>query len=60
VGKIKVTRIMGIHPHQVFRGELVSVPQFIDPAKLRVGAPVTFTADMVYPAQGQTQRRVRR
>jgi hypothetical protein len=47
---VEVTRIGGTHPNQVFRGELMNVPQLIDPAKLRVGSPVTFRAEHVYPA----------
>jgi hypothetical protein len=52
---VEVTGIRGYHPHQVFRGELVNVPEFIDPAVLRLGSPVEFTAGHVYP--GETRAR---
>jgi hypothetical protein len=48
---VEVTSVAAEFPKRVYRGELLNVPQFIDPAKLRIGSPVTFTADMVFPTE---------
>jgi hypothetical protein len=55
---VEVTSIDGYHPRQVFRGELMNVPTFIDPAVLRIGSPVEFTAEHIYPRE--TRARARR
>lgn len=49
---VEVTQILRTSPECVYRGELLSVPLFFGPDVLRVGSPVTFTTDMIYPAQG--------
>jgi hypothetical protein len=54
---VEVTAVLGKHPQCIYRGELVNVPLFIDPAKLRIGSPVHFTPDQIYPVQkGSTSR----
>jgi hypothetical protein len=58
---IEVTSILGEPPQQwAYRGELLSVPLLLDPAKVRVGSPVNFTADQIYPIERKSKRRVRR
>jgi hypothetical protein len=51
---VEVTSIAGKDPHCVYRGELLNVPHFIDSEHLRIGSPVTFTAEQVYPAEEGT------
>jgi len=48
---VEVTSIAGKYPQCVYRGELLNAPHFIDPEHLRIGSPVTFTAEQVYPAE---------
>jgi hypothetical protein len=50
---VEVTSARGQHPRRVYRGKLLNVPRFIDPARLRIDAPVEFTLDHVYPEEGQ-------
>jgi hypothetical protein len=45
---VEVTGISGEGPARVFRGELRNRPAFIDPAKLRLGSPVSFTAEQIH------------
>jgi hypothetical protein len=49
---VEVRRILRTSPECVYRGELLDSPLLIDPDKLRIGSPVTFTVDMIYPAEG--------
>jgi hypothetical protein len=46
---VEVTGVAGKGPEGACRGELLNVPLFIDPAKLRIGSPVSFTPENVYP-----------
>jgi hypothetical protein len=57
---VEVTSVARQSPDVVYRGELLSVPLFIDPARLRIGSPVDFTADQVYPAEDGTGAGARR
>jgi hypothetical protein len=57
---VEVTSVVKRSPECVYRGELVNVPFFIDPAKLRVGSPVDFTAEHVYPVERPSRKRTRR
>jgi hypothetical protein len=57
---VEVTSIRGHYPECVYRGELVNVPVLLDPAKVRVGSPVNFTDDQVYPAATTARSRPRR
>jgi hypothetical protein len=53
---VEVTGASGTGPVQSFRGELLNVPRFIDPARLRIGSPVEFTAEHVYPAESPSRQ----
>jgi hypothetical protein len=57
---VEVTAVLGKYPQCVYRGELVNVPMFIDPAQLRIGSPVHFTSDQIYPVQKRSTSRVGR
>jgi hypothetical protein len=57
---VEVTSVRGQYPQCQYCGELVSVPVFIDPAQLRIGSPVNFSPDNIYPAQSAPKRRARR
>jgi hypothetical protein len=57
---VEVTSILKKSPECVYRGELVNRPFFIDPAKLRIGSPVEFTAEHVYPVEKPSKKGVRR
>lgn len=46
---VEVTGAMGKYPECVYRGELLNIPVFIDPATLRIGSPVNFTPEHMYP-----------
>jgi hypothetical protein len=48
---VEVTSVVRTSPEPVYRGELVSVPVFLDPGKVRLGSPVDFTSDHVYPVE---------
>jgi len=52
---VEVTSIRGMYPQNLFRGELMNVPVSIDPAKLRIGSPVNFTFDNVYPVEKRSK-----
>jgi hypothetical protein len=54
---VEVTSIVKKSPECVYRGELDNRPVFIEPAKLRIGSPVEFTAEHVYPVEKQPRRR---
>jgi hypothetical protein len=56
---VEVTNIRGKYPDNVYRGELINEPQFLDPAKIRLGSPVSFTFDNVYPAVKGSKKRSR-
>lgn len=57
---VEVMKVRGIYPQNTFRGELLNKPEFIDPAKLRMGSPVNFTLDNVYPIEKHTRSQSRR
>jgi hypothetical protein len=57
---VEVTNVRGRHPNSFYRGELLDEPLFLDPARVRVGSPVEFTADHVYPAETESRSRARR
>jgi hypothetical protein len=57
---VEVTSVVSTRPKRILRGELTCVPVFIDPARLRIGSPVDFIADMVYPAEKRSRQRARR
>jgi hypothetical protein len=57
---VEVTGVERERPERVYRGELLNVPLFIDPAELRIGSPVNFTAEHVYPVEDESRGRVRR
>ena len=46
---VEVTKLVGPVTCRKYRGELTNAPVFIDPAKLRVGSPVVFTSQHIYP-----------
>jgi hypothetical protein len=48
---VEVTSVVRTSPEPVYRGELVNVPVFLDPGKVRLGSPVDFTSDHVYPVE---------
>jgi hypothetical protein len=45
---LEVTAIEGDWPNAVYRGELCNTPFYIDPATLRVGQSVEFSARHIY------------
>jgi hypothetical protein len=53
-------RKMMLRAAQRLRAGQRDVPVFLDPARMRAGSPVNFTADHVYPAEKRSGRRVRR
>jgi hypothetical protein len=57
---VEVTRLLGRDPQCVFRGELLNAPVFIDPAKLRIGSPVNFTVEQIYPIETRSPLRTQR
>jgi hypothetical protein len=57
---VEVMKVRGIYPQNTFIGELLNKPEFIDPAKLRMGSPVNFTMDNVYPIEKHTRNQSRR
>jgi hypothetical protein len=46
---VEVTGLLSNDPQWAFRGELLDMPVLIDPAKLRIGSPVNFTVEQIYP-----------
>lgn len=53
---VEVTKLLGHASDPVYRGELLGRPVWIDPTKLRIGSPVLFTAENVYPVEARTKR----
>jgi len=48
---VEVTFVEDRDSQRLYRGELTGMPLFIDPARLRLGSPVSFTAEHVYPGE---------
>jgi hypothetical protein len=48
---VEVTSVLRKHPLRVYRGELLNVPVFLDPAIVRIGSPVKFKPDHIYPVE---------
>lgn len=46
---VEVTRVVCQCSKYIYCGELLSKPMFIDPAKLRIGSPLRFSPNHVYP-----------
>jgi hypothetical protein len=57
---VEVTSVLGNYPACVYRGELLNAPDLIDPAVLRIGSPVNFTFDQVFPVERSSKSRWRR
>ena len=57
---VEVTSVVRTSSGPVYRGELLNAPVFLDPAKVRVGSSVDFTADHVYPAEEGSRAGARR
>ena len=57
---VGVTSVVRTSPEPVYRGELLNVPVFLDPGKVRIGSRVDFTADHVYPAENDSTTWARR
>jgi hypothetical protein len=47
---VEATAARGQSPCCVYRGEPLTMPRFIDPARLRLDSPVSFTPEHVWPA----------
>lgn len=55
--RVEVMDVVGEAPRCIYHGELLDVPIFIDPAKLRIGSPVNFTPEHVYPVKKRNKKR---
>jgi hypothetical protein len=53
---VEVTSIIGEKKDRTYKGELIDDPEAIDLTKLRIGSPIEFRPDHVFPSQKQVAK----